>query len=1017
MFLKRKQIFSIRKFSVGVCSVLLTSIFLSPVSPIGQVVFGNETVVHAAEATELAIAESRVEIGLENITATVTATSGATFTVTVGDTVYPLSETPKGDGTSTYTLGQPIARMAVLPAVELNYRFNDKEGSAVFDNYVDLQAKLASIPQKRIIKTNSDPLTAEEITQIKQNIASMYNEAGYPLSDPETAIVVDAANDRVTVKSSFETDTFWNLLKEYTGFYKLSRLVQYQSDVLQKRTVKLSNVRIGGAFSAPKGGKATLTYGDQVLPMQFFFGNYTLAERKIDKLIRDTTVTFNLINPDGTTETRVIDVTDGDASRVPMHVQAEDFFAANPIKKLTVADKTASLTKDQEAAIIATIQEAVNASPFKDEVTQIYTVGNEFILRFKNQTLSDGTIVSYEYYIPTSDLTQVTARVTGKVKIWDNADARQFNTGLLTGSQGSTPNGQTVLRGYTSVPVRLLDASGNVLQEVNSGVGGRLGDFSFDEVEDGSYYIEIGHTNAIGVPHEVLDLPALQEFGVPFQNANRSKAITVANGQVTVQDQVEVDEYGNPQTDEAGNTRPVSTVLFAVVRQPYALRLHTDTGAFVLNAADGSPLNFGDTLTLFEGGLHYFEQEGNKFASLHGVLFNDKPNDVMNTLPDPVLSDADKAYGYEFVGWRIDDAMKENYPELDNQLFTTEQALNIVAKGDIDLRATFAVPEHTVTFATDIDKGLIHDGASVSVTVEGNTTKIGAIANNTLPEPVAKPGYEFVGWFVDPTTNVVDKNTILNTVINRDLVYYAKYRPVAQEVTPEPIINPVVEGSTTVTGVGVAGAKVTVTFPDGSKTDVVVGKDNTWSVTPPTPLTVGQVLSAKQVAEGKDPSSSVEATVVPKTVEVSANPIIHAMFVGNVGVTGKGVPGATIIVTFKDSTQVTTTVGADGTWTVQVPPTATLEKGDNVSVTQTEPGKKVSSAVDGTVLAPGGRDDNGGKNGNGTSGGTGSTGVRSTTVLPKTGATVSNLALAGFVALSSLLGYGVFSKKRSKSEE
>lgn len=83
MFLKRKQIFSIRKFSVGVCSVLLTSIFLSPVSPIGQVVFGNETVVHAAEATELAIAESRVEIGLENITATVTATSGATFTVKV----------------------------------------------------------------------------------------------------------------------------------------------------------------------------------------------------------------------------------------------------------------------------------------------------------------------------------------------------------------------------------------------------------------------------------------------------------------------------------------------------------------------------------------------------------------------------------------------------------------------------------------------------------------------------------------------------------------------------------------------------------------------------------------------------------------------------------------------------------------------------------------------------------------------------------------------------------------------
>ncbi|MBF0779278.1 Ig-like domain-containing protein [Streptococcus cuniculi] len=1035
MFSKRIQIFSIRKFSVGVCSVLLASTLLGAMSPISQVVFGGETVVHAAEAAELVITESRVGVGLDNLTATVTATSGATFTVKVGEQVYPLTETPNGDGTSKYAVNTPLNRTTFVQAAELSYSFNGKEGKAAFDEYVLLQEKLVSGTQKRITKTNSTPLTAEEVAQIKQNITSMYAEAGYPIADPDTDIVVDTANDRISVKSSFETDTFWNLFKEYTGVYKLSSFVQYQSDVVQNRTVKLSNTRIGGSFFAPRGGRATLTYGDQVLPMMFFSGNYTLVDRKVPKMIRDTIVTFNLTNADGTTETRTIDVTDGDATRVPMHVQAEDFFVANPIKKLSVEDKAATLTAEQEAAIIKNIEDAVAASPFKDQVEQVYATSNDFIVRFKNQTLSDGTIVSYEYYISPSDLTQVTAQVTGKVKIWDNADARQFNTGLLTGSQGSTPNGQTELRGYTSVPVKLLDESGNLVQEVNSGAGGTLGDFSFDEVGDGTYYIEIGTTNTVGVPHEVLDLPALQEFGVPFQNANRSKAIIVENGQVRVKDQVEIDQYGNPDTDESGNTTPVSTVLFAVVRQPYALRLHTDAGAFVLTGADGAPLDFGGDLTLFEGGLRYFEQNGNKFASLHGVLFNDRPNNLINSLPEPVLSQEDKDYGYEFVGWRIDDVMVDKYPELAGQLFSTEEALNIVAKGDIDLRATFAVPEHTVTFATDTDKGLINGGASVSVKVEGNTTKISAIANNTLPEPVAKPGYEFVGWFVDPTTNVVDKDTILGTVVNRNLVYYAKYRPVAQEVTPEPLINPVTEGGTTVTGVGVAGATVTVTFPDGSTVDVVVGKDNTWSVTAPAPLTLGQVVSAKQLVEGKDPSSSVDVTVVPKTAEVSANPIIHAMFVGDVAVTGKGVPGASIIVTFKDRTQVTTKVGADGTWAVQVPATATLAKGDNVSVTQIEPGKKVSAAVDGTVLAPSEKGDKGDKGDNGdpgiqknsddnqdnqndkdNGGDAGKTTVKPKAVLPRTGTTRSNLSLIGLVGLGGLLAYGFLNKKRSKDE-
>ncbi|GAA3587858.1 hypothetical protein GCM10022198_09310 [Klugiella xanthotipulae] len=54
-------------------------------------------------------------------------------------------------------------------------------------------------------------------------------------------------------------------------------------------------------------------------------------------------------------------------------------------------------------------------------------------------------------------------------------------------------------------------------------------------------------------------------------------------------------------------------------------------------------------------------------------------------------------------------------------------------------------------------------------------------------------------------------------------------------------------------------------------------------------------------------------------------------------VTGNGVPGNTITVTLPDSTELTTTVKPDGTWTVPVAPGHTLTDGETVTVVQTNP--------------------------------------------------------------------------------
>ncbi|MBF0713662.1 InlB B-repeat-containing protein [Gemella sp. GH3] len=540
------------------------------------------------------------------------------------------------------------------------------------------------------------------------------------------------------------------------------------------------------------------------------------------------------------------------------------------------------------------------------------------------------------------------AVISGEVKIWDNANARQYNTGLFTGSQGSIPNGASELTGYTGVTVRLLDESGNVIKEISSGANGTLGDFSFDEVSDGTYYVEIGDTNLVGVPHTVLNLPALQKFSVPFQSSNRSNAIVVKDGVVTVQGQVEIDRLGNPELDDQGNTTPISDVLFAVVRNSYALDLATRIGSFQLPGTTGGVIDFGKDLNLFEGGLSYFEQNDNRFATLKGILFGDHPNDVINALPRPSLTEEEQAYGYEFVGWGVDESMNEAYPELAGQILSEAEALNLYVKGDVKLRAIFTYPRYNVTFATDLDKGTINGGASVTGQIEGKV-KLSTVLD-ALPVPEAKEGYEFIGWYVDPTTNVVPNENILGTTVNKDLIYYAKYRPIEKATSTEPIVNPITEGSTTATGIGVAGATITVTLPNGDKVDTIVKEDGTWSVASTSPLSVGQVVSAKQVEEKKNPSSSVDATVMPKKEEISQNPIINALIEGGSTVSGKGIPNSNIVVTFKDKSTVSTTVNENGEWSVDVPSTALLEKGDNVSVTQTEKDKNVSAAVDGTVV-------------------------------------------------------------------
>jgi hypothetical protein len=200
-------------------------------------------------------------------------------------------------------------------------------------------------------------------------------------------------------------------------------------------------------------------------------------------------------------------------------------------------------------------------------------------------------------------------------------------------------------------------------------------------------------------------------------------------------------------------------------------------------------------------------------------------------------------------------------------------------------------------------------------------------------------------------------------------------RSVADSAAPG--IHPVYAGDRVITGTGVPGATVVVTFPDGTKTAVIVKSDGTWQAPVPAGVSLrnDQLITAVQTEAGKNPSEPYETLVIGSSE--SQPPKVNPIGGNDTSITGEGTPGSTITVTFPDGTKVTTEVKPDGTWTVTIPGSVDLKDGDVVKVVQKESGKNPSDPVTEVVVGSGNGGSNTGggnnnNNNNNTGGGSGS---------------------------------------------
>ncbi|PTG72359.1 Ig-like domain-containing protein [Staphylococcus chromogenes] len=240
-------------------------------------------------------------------------------------------------------------------------------------------------------------------------------------------------------------------------------------------------------------------------------------------------------------------------------------------------------------------------------------------------------------------------------------------------------------------------------------------------------------------------------------------------------------------------------------------------------------------------------------------------------------------------------------------------------------------------------------------TVTGTSNEPGGTVTVTFPNGDVVTGTvgEDGTWTVDvpPTTTLTEGDIITATVEDDNgNVSTPGNGTVTDTIAPDaPVVNDPQPNDGTVTGSGEPGETVVVTFPNGDVVTGTVGEDGTWTVNvPPTEtLEEGEVVTAVITDDNGNTSTPGNGTVTD-TIAPDA-PVVNNPQPNDGTVTGSGEPGETVVVTFPNGDVVTGTVGEDGTWTVNVPPTETLEEGEVVTAVITDDNGNTSTPGSGTV--------------------------------------------------------------------
>ncbi len=166
-------------------------------------------------------------------------------------------------------------------------------------------------------------------------------------------------------------------------------------------------------------------------------------------------------------------------------------------------------------------------------------------------------------------------------------------------------------------------------------------------------------------------------------------------------------------------------------------------------------------------------------------------------------------------------------------------------------------------------------------------------------------------------------------------------KKVIDSTKPNPSIDPIKPGTTTISGKGTKGDTINVTLPNGSKKETKVDENGNWSINADNPLNPGDEVKAVETNPNGIPSDEISKIVPPLPQPPT---IDRPVLPSDAKITGRGEPGKKVVITFPDGTIVKAPIGQNGKWESPIPDGVNLKPYDNINAyTEDENGDKSTS--------------------------------------------------------------------------
>ncbi|MTB91429.1 hypothetical protein GGH90_08960, partial [Streptococcus sp. zg-36] len=195
--------------------------------------------------------------------------------------------------------------------------------------------------------------------------------------------------------------------------------------------------------------------------------------------------------------------------------------------------------------------------------------------------------------------------------------------------------------------------------------------------------------------------------------------------------------------------------------------------------------------------------------------------------------------------------------ELGSAEAKTTVSLSVV-EDSLDL--TLSHPIQTVLKGSSIRNAVIKHTEGATLKVDTSMLPEGVTYNEATKTFSGKPGVS--GTFEIPVTLTNARGTkTKSTLFDLTVLELPEYKNATQ--SSDPSINKVIEGDTTISGSGQAGAIIEVRLPNGEIKEVTVAPNGIWMLENLPAFEKGQSVTVKQTESGKTASDAINTTAVP----------------------------------------------------------------------------------------------------------------------------------------------------------